>query len=60
MRIDLPPTRLLNAHKELFLLADGQARLLATGSYHPASWSPGDRYALVYYPRGAWVVDLSK
>ncbi len=51
---------LVNARKELFLLADGQARLLATGSYRPVSWSLGDRYALVYYPRGAWVVDLSK
>ncbi len=49
---------LINARKELFLLENGQARLLATGSYRPVSWSPDDRYALVYYPRGAWVVDL--
>ena len=51
---------LVNARKELFLLTGSEARLLATGSYRPVSWSPGDRYALVYYARGAWVVDLSK
>lgn len=51
---------LVNARKELFLLSGSQASLLATGSYRPASWSPGDRYVLVYYARGAWVLDLSK
>ncbi len=51
---------LVNARKELFLLTGSEARLLATGSYRPVSWSPYDHYALVYYARGAWVVELTK
>ena len=51
---------LVNARKELFVLSVSGARLLGTGSYRPVAWSPGDRYALVYYARGAWVVDLSR
>ncbi len=51
---------LVNANKELFLLTGSEAKLLANNSYHPVNWSPDDRYALVYYSHGAWVVDLSK
>jgi hypothetical protein len=53
-------TLLANGLNELFLLADGKAKLLATGSYQTFSWSPDDHYALVYSSHSVWVVDLSR